>query len=66
MIKLEDLKRKMRVNGVIPNQAVELLAVERSGLNSVTVAYRRADGTLGERPLYRWDEAALSLPQERR
>ena len=65
-MKLEDLKRNLRVNGVIPNQTVELLAVERSGPNSVTVAYRRADGKLGERPLYRWDEAALSLPLERR
>ena len=66
MMKLEDLKRGMRVNGVIPNQTVELLAVERSGPNSVTIAYRRADGKLEERLLYRWDEAALSMPPERR
>ncbi len=66
MTKLEQLKRKMRVNGIVPNQTVELIAVEQSGPTSVSVAYRRADGGLGERVLYRADEAALSTPPEER
>ena len=66
MIRLEQLERKMRVNGIVPGQTVELVAVEQSGPNSISVAYRRADGGLGERVLYRADEAALSTPPEER
>ena len=51
MIKLEELEGKMRVKGIVPNQTVELVAVEQSGPNSLSVAYRRADGGLGERVL---------------
>ncbi len=64
MIKLEQLEHKMRVNGIVPNQTVVLVDVEQSGPNSVSVVYRRADGGLGERVLYRADEAALSTPTE--
>ena len=66
MIKLDQLKRKMRVNGIVPEQTVELVDVEHSGPSSVSVAYRRADGVLGERVLYRRDEATLSTPPEQR
>ena len=64
MIKLEQLEHKMRVNGIVPNQTVVLVDVEQSGPNSVSVVYRRADGGLGERVLYRADEATLSTPRE--
>ena len=57
MIKLENLERKMRVNGIIPNQTVVLINLEQNGPSSVSVAYRRADGGLGERVHYRADEA---------
>ena len=67
MIKLEKLQSKMRVNGILPDQTVELVALERTGPSSVSVAYRRADGNLGERVLYRSDEATLfELTDERR
>ena len=64
MIKLEQLDCKMRVNGIIPNQTVVLVDVEQNGPNSVSVVYRRADGGLGERVLYRADEATLSTQRE--
>lgn len=66
MIKLEQLEHKMRVNGIVPDQTVELVSVEQSGPTSVSVYYRRADGGLGERVLYRTDEASLSAPAEQR
>ena len=66
MIELEQLEHKMRVNGIVPNQTVVLINVEQNGPNSASVAYRRADGGLGERVLYRADEAALSTPPEQR
>ncbi len=66
MIKLEELERKMRVNGIVPSQTVELIDVDRSGPNSVSVYYRQADGGLGERVLYRADEATLFTPAVQR
>ena len=66
MIKLENLERKMRVNGIIPNQTVVLINLEQNGPSSVSVAYRRADGGLGERVHYRADEAVLSTPPVQR
>ncbi len=66
MIKLDQLKAKMRVNGIVPDQTVEIVAVDKSGPTSVSVAYRRADGNLGERVLYQADEATLSTPPEER
>ena len=62
MLKLEQLKQNMRVEGILPGQAVELVAVEQSGPTSASVVYRRADGRTGERVLYRDDEALLSTP----
>ena len=38
----------------------------RSGPHSVSVAYRRLDGSLGERVLFRADEATLSAPKHQR
>ena len=35
MIKLEQLERKMRVNGIVLEQTVELVDVEQSGPSSV-------------------------------
>ena len=66
MIKLEQLDRKMRVYGIVPNQVVELIDVEHSGPNSVSVVYRRADGGHDGRVLYRADEENLTTPPEDR
>lgn len=56
----------MRVKGIVPDQTVELVAVERSGPTSVSVYYRRADGELGERVLYRADETTLFTSKDER
>ncbi len=66
VIRLEQLKGKMRVNGIVPNQTVELVAVERTGPNSVSVYYRRADGGLGDIVLFRENESGLSTPPHER
>ena len=63
---LGQLKRKMRVNGTVPEKSVELLAMERTCPNSVSAVYRRGDGGTEERPRIRWDEANLSTPKEAR
>ena len=66
MIKLEQLQAKMRVNGIVPGQTVELIAVELFGQSAADITYRRADGERSHKLLYRADEATLSTPQEER
>ena len=65
MIKLEDLKQEMRVEGIEPGQTVVLRDVERYP-DAANVIYRRHDGTLGERLLYRENEFELRLSQGER
>ena len=66
MIRLEDLKLGMRVNGVEPGQTVTLRDVELYS-DAANVIYRRSDGTIGQRLLFRSHESELSLAQiERR
>lgn len=62
MIRLEDLKPSMRLDGIEPDHTVTLRDVERYP-DAVNVIYRRNDGTLGERLLYRDNEAELEVSQ---
>ncbi len=63
--RLEDLVAGAVVDGVVPGRPVTAVAVVWHGSTAVTLTYRDADGTLGERLLYRSDEPALSLGGER-
>lgn len=65
MIKLEDLKPGIRVQGIEPGQSVVLRDVERYP-DAANVIYRRLDGTLGERLLYRENEFELRIAQGER
>ena len=66
MITLEQLEGKMRVNGIVPGQTVEILMVEQNSPNAVTVVYRLTDGSVKERLLYRSDEEALFKTSDQR
>lgn len=66
MTKLEALKRGLRLRGLTPRQTVTLIDIEWNGNSAVSVVYRREDGQLEERLLYREDEAALEIPQAER
>ena len=66
MIKLEQLKRGLRIRGLAPQQIVTLIDVEWVGANAVTVVYRRMDGKIEETLLYRGNEAALDIPPAER
>ena len=71
MTRLEDLKKGMRIRGLVPYQIVTLIAVEGSGSKgsafyTVTVFYKRNDDNIEERPLYREDEADLEIVQDER
>lgn len=66
MAQLEELKRGIQIYGIVPQQMVTLIDVEWSGLNAVTVVYRRTDGKVGDTLLYRENEASLAIVEDER
>jgi hypothetical protein len=58
--RLEDLKAGLKLSGLLP-EPVSILAVTTHGPDAVTVTFQDVNGTLGQRLLYRADEAALSI-----
>jgi len=62
MAKLEDLSEGFKLKGILPNTTVTVERVSRCGADAVTLIYRADDsGHLGDRVLYRSDEAQLEL-----
>jgi superfamily II DNA or RNA helicase len=57
---LEDLSPGTVIGGVVPAKNVTSVALAWHGSSAVTLTYRDSDGRVGERLLYRSDEAALS------
>jgi superfamily II DNA or RNA helicase len=63
-MRLEELKRGMLVDGVSPDGAVTLKNVESDGDGAVEVIFKDASGGIGERLLFRSDEANLKVVRE--
>lgn len=62
MAKLEELREGVKLKGILPNTTVTVERVSRCGADAVTLIYRADDsGHLGDRVLYRSDEAQLEL-----
>ena len=61
MLKLEDIKEKSHITGVIPNESVEIISVNPVGTEALTVTYKTASGELHEQMLFRDNEADLTL-----
>ena len=66
MLNLEQITKGAAVAGLEPDEAVHVVTVEHHGPDSLTVYYRRSNGELRERLVYRNEEAQLSLAQEGR
>ncbi len=64
MMQLEDLKAGMRVYGILPKQAVTIIAVEWNGSTALTVTYRDANGKPHETLIYRDDAQKLTLAND--
>jgi hypothetical protein len=56
--RLEDLKPGVRVAGLLP-EPVTVLAVASHGPDAIAVTFQGVNGDLGQRLLYRADEARL-------
>ncbi|QNB06822.1 DUF3883 domain-containing protein [Herbaspirillum frisingense] len=63
MLKLEDIKKNAAISGIEPGQVVRVVTTEPVGGNALTVYYKKSDGRLCERMLFRTDEVNLSLAE---
>lgn len=61
MLKLDDIQKGATLVGIEPDQPVQVVAIEPVGADAVTLVYRRADGQIAERMLFRTDEPKLSV-----
>ncbi|MDR1622094.1 MAG: DUF3883 domain-containing protein [Synergistaceae bacterium] len=62
MLKLEHIQKNSVLSGIVPGEVVRVVTTEPAG-NNLTVYYKRADGSLRERTLFRSEEANLSLAE---
>lgn len=60
-MKLEEITKGAPVSGIEPGGVVKIVSADQLGDNAVTVVYRTDDGRLGERVLFRSNEADLSI-----
>ena len=61
MIRLEDIRKGARVDGIDAGQAVTVVTVAPVGADALTVYYKTDENALRERMLFRSDEPSLSL-----
>ena len=59
--RLEDLKPGATVRGLVPTEAVSVVAADWHGSNVLTLTFRRPSGELGDELVYRADEERLQV-----
>ncbi len=59
-MRLEDIASGQRLNGVILGDVVTVIASQHHGQNAVELTFRTNSGDLGQRILYRTDEAVVN------
>ena len=64
--RLEDLATGAHVRGVLPGETVVVVATAWHGTSALTLTYRTVDGRVGERLVYRTDEAGLEVERRSR
>lgn len=60
-MRLEDIKAGALIQGLEPEEVVRIVTSEAIGIDALTVYYKKSDGSLLERLIYRSDELNLSL-----
>ena len=61
MAKLEEIIKGRQLRGILPGQAVTIVAVEFCGSDALTLTYKSSDGRLNEQLIYRDREAELEI-----
>lgn len=60
-MRLESLTSGIRLNGVEPGETVTVLFAQPHGADAVELAYKRVNGSLGQRLVFRDDEDSLTV-----
>lgn len=63
MLRLEDLRKDVLVDGIEPDQAVRVVLAEPIGDAAITLYYKTMDGAVHERMVFRHDEQNLSFAE---
>ena len=63
MLKLESITKNALISGIEAGQVARIVSADLMGENALSVVYKTNDGRLGERVLFRTDEANLSLAE---
>jgi len=63
MLKLEAITKNALISGIEHGQVVRIFSSDLIGDDAISVVYKANDGRLGERVLFRSDEANLSLAE---
>jgi superfamily II DNA or RNA helicase len=63
MLKLESITKNALISGIEPGQVVRIFSTDLMGTDALSIVYKTNDGRLGERVLFRTDEAILSLAE---
>jgi superfamily II DNA or RNA helicase len=63
MLKLESITKNALISGIEPNQIVRIFSTDLMGTDALSIVYKTNDGRLGERVLFRTDEANLSIAE---
>ncbi len=66
MARLEELRPGLQVTGIIPRQAVSIVAVKAMGAGAMELTYKRQDGQSGNQLLYASDAEELEIVSARR
>ncbi|GAA4461367.1 helicase-related protein [Nibrella saemangeumensis] len=61
MLPLEQIQKGILINGLLPNQAVQVIHIEWSGEDALEITYKNSQGQLGNQLLFRDSESSLSL-----
>ncbi|MGA2977502.1 MAG: helicase-related protein [Spirochaetia bacterium] len=64
MLRLEELKKDVCVEGIMPGHRVKVVSTDMIGADAVTVVYETTNGALAKRTLFRDQEAQLSISDE--
>ena len=65
-MKLESIAKGALISGLVEGKVVSVLSADLLGENAITVVYKTDDGKLGERQVFRSDEANLEMATEGR
>jgi len=61
MIRLQDLQPTAAIRGILPDQVVTVVSVQRLGSEALELTYKTASGRAANELLYRHDEPRLEV-----